>query len=253
MRPVDRLIVALDHASLAAALSQVDALPDEVTRYKVGLELFTHAGPPAVRELVARGKRVFLDLKLHDIPATAERAARAASELGSDLITVHASGGRAMLEGAVRGARAGGAARVLGVTVLTSLGPEDLRSDGSALELEALVLARARLAEAAGLDGVVASPREAAAIRAAVGPSFLVVTPGVRQSAAYIGEPSGARRGDSEAAVPPRMSALIDDQKRTATAREARQAGADLVVVGRPIRDAADPRAVVAALVAELG
>jgi orotidine-5'-phosphate decarboxylase len=227
MRPVDRLIVALDHATLAGALGQVESLGDAVERYKVGLELFAAEGPHTVAELRARGKRVFLDLKLHDIPETVLRAARAAAATGADLLTVHASGGREMLARAVEGA--GPAAKVLAVTVLTSLDLADLRADGLQVESTAeQVVRRARLAHQVGCAGVVASPLEAEAIRRELGPGFLIVTPGVR------------------------LAAASDDQKRVATPRAARQAGADLVVVGRPIRDAADRRAAAAAFLDEL-
>ncbi len=224
----ERLIVALDHPDLQSALAQVDLLGDAARRYKIGLELYVSAGRAAIDELVARGRRVFLDLKLHDIPETVERAARAATLGGGvDLLTVHASGGFRMLAAAVAGA---GDARVLAVTVLTSLDETDLAADGNPLPVEDLVVRRALLAESAGCAGVVASPREVAAIRKKVRPDFLIVTPGVRAHNA---------RGS-------------DDQKRTATAQEARRAGADAVVVGRPIRDAEDPRAAALAFAAEL-
>jgi orotidine-5'-phosphate decarboxylase len=230
VRPAERLIVALDHATLDDALAQVDRLGDAVERYKVGLELFTAAGPDAVAALTARKKRVFLDLKIHDIPETAHRAARAAGLLGADLVTVHAAGGRAMMARAVEGARAAGRdTRVLAVTVLTSLAERDLADDGMPLAVEDLVVRRARLAELAGCDGVIASPREVEKLRAHVSPRFLIVTPGVRSADEATG-----------------------DQERVGSARGARVAGADAVVVGRPIRDAADPRAVVARLVEEL-
>lgn len=225
---IDRLIVALDHPTLEAALAQVERLGDAARRYKVGLELYLASGGRAVGELARREKRVFLDLKLHDIPETVKRAAQVATAEGADLFTVHASGGRAMLEAAVEGA--GARARVLAVTVLTSLDVTDLVSDGCPLTVEDLVVKRALLAEEAGCAGVIASPRELSALRRAVRPDFLIVTPGVR--------PGGAARAD--------------DQKRVATAREARAQGADAVVVGRPIRDAADPRAVALALAEEL-
>jgi orotidine-5'-phosphate decarboxylase len=226
----DRLIVALDHPTAEAALAQVDALGDAATRYKVGLELYLAAGARVLDEVNRRGKRVFLDLKLHDIPETVGRAAAIVAGRGVDLMTVHASGGREMLRRAVEAARPSGA-RVLAVTVLTSLDAGDLAADGNPLSVEELVVRRAQLAEQAGCDGVIASPQEVEAIRRVVKPGFLVVTPGVR--------PAGGERPK-------------DDQKRVATAREARQRGADAVVVGRPIRDAADPRAVAKALVEEL-
>ena len=227
----ERLIVALDVTALDAALALVERLGGAATRFKVGLELFCAEGPRAVEAVRARGGRVFLDLKLHDIPETVRRAARAAATSGAELLTVHAGGGAAMLEAAVAGAAEGGGARVLAVTVLTSLDLADLAAVGTvAASVEALVVQRALLAQKAGCAGVVASVHEARAVRAAVGPGFLIVTPGVR--------PAGGERAD---------------QKRVATAAEAVAAGADAVVVGRPIRDAADPRAAALALLAELG
>ena len=221
----ERLIVALDHPNARAALAQVDALGDAVERYKVGLELYVAEGRALVDELHERDKRVFLDLKLHDIPETVRRAAEIASGMGVELLTVHAAGGRKMLEAAVAGA---GATKVLAVTVLTSLDAGDLAADGVAGSVEEAVTRRARLAEAAGCAGVIASPQEAAAIRRVVNPDFLVITPGVR------------------------LAATSDDQKRVATPRAARAAGADAIVVGRPIRDAQDRRAAAAEFVRQL-
>ncbi len=222
----DRLIVALDHPNAATALAQVDQLGDVVTRYKVGLELYLAEGRALVDDLKRRHKRIFLDLKLHDIPETVRRAAEIVADYGVELLTVHASGGHKMLEAAAKGA---GATKVLAVTVLTSLDHDDLKRDLSAAgSTEALVVARAKLAEAAGCAGVIASPLEAAAVRAVVGKGFLVITPGVR------------------------LAAAEDDQKRVATPAAARAAGADAVVVGRPIRDAADRRAAAERFVREL-
>jgi orotidine-5'-phosphate decarboxylase len=222
----EKLIVALDHPSADEALKQVDQLGDVVTRYKVGLELFIAEGKPLVQALQRRQKQIFLDLKLHDIPETVKRAAQLAGQLGVDLLTVHASGGRAMLEAAVAGA---GQTRVLAVTVLTSLDDADLAADGIGDGTAAAVLRRARTAAAAGCAGVIASPQETAAIRAILPAPFLIVTPGVR------------------------LAAGGDDQKRVATPRAAVTAGADAVVVGRPIRDAADRRAAAEAILRELG
>ena len=227
MQAADRLIVALDHPSAAPALAQVDQLGDAVARYKVGLELYLAEGRQLVDELQRRGKRIFLDLKLHDIPETVRRAAEIAAGMGVELLTVHACGGRKMLQAAVAGA---GATRILAVTVLTSLDGDDLRADGIGDGVEAAVLRRARLAQASGCAGVIASPKEARAIRAAVEPSFLVITPGVRLADGGSG----------------------DDQKRVATPQAARAAGADAVVVGRPIRDAADRRAAAERFLGEL-
>jgi orotidine-5'-phosphate decarboxylase len=225
MNARDRLIVALDHPAAKPAVAQVDELGDIVERYKVGLELYVAEGRALVDELHERDKRVFLDLKLHDIPETVRRAAEIASKMGVELLTVHAGGGRKMLEAAVAGA---GATKVLAVTVLTSLDASDLAADGVAGSVEEAVLRRARLAEAARCAGVIASPHEAAAIRRVVKPEFLVITPGVR------------------------LASSDDDQKRVATPRAARQAGASAVVVGRPIRDAQDRRAAAQKIIAEL-
>jgi orotidine-5'-phosphate decarboxylase len=222
----ERLIVALDHPNATPALAQVDQLGDVVTRYKVGLELYLAEGRALVDDLKRRNKRIFLDLKLHDIPETVRRAAEIVADYGVELLTVHAAGGLKMLEAAAKGA---GATKVLAVTVLTSLDNDDLKRDLSAAgSTEALVVARARLAQAAGCAGVIASPLEAAAVRAAVGVNFLVITPGVR------------------------LAAADDDQKRVATPAAARAAGADAVVVGRPIRDAADRKAAAERFVREL-
>jgi orotidine-5'-phosphate decarboxylase len=223
---VNRLIVALDVDTLAAAEALADRVAGVAGWLKVGLELFIAAGPAGVRAL-ARRAPIMLDLKLHDIPETVARATARAAELEVALLTVHVAGGRKMLEAAVR---ARGPVKLLGVTVLTSLDDADLAEVGTGPSVAAVVARRAALAAAAGLDGVVASPGEAAALRAALPAGRLIVTPGVR--------PAGAAAGD---------------QKRVATPAAAIAAGADLVVVGRPIRDAADPRAAAAAILAELG
>ncbi len=226
----DRLFVALDYPTLDEAVALVERLRGVVTRFKVGLELFAACGPRAVDAVRVRGGRVFLDLKLHDIPETVRRAARAAAETGAEWITAHCAGGEAMLAAAVEGARLGGDAQVLGVTVLTSLDSAALARVGTlGATVEEMVIKRAQVARAAGCAGVIASPREAGPVRTTVGPGFLIVTPGVRAA-----------------------GAAADDQKRTATARQAIAAGADAVVVGRPIRDAADPVAAARALITEL-
>jgi orotidine-5'-phosphate decarboxylase len=192
--PGNRLIAALDAPSRGEADALVARLGGVPSWVKLGLELFCAEGPTIVVDYVARGHRVMLDLKLHDIPETVARATARVAALGAGLLTVHADGGRAMLEAAVRAA---GATRVLAVT--------------------------------AGCAGVVASPHEIAAVRAVAPSGFLIVTPGVR--------PAGADAGD---------------QKRVMTPRQAREAGADLVVIGRPLRDAADPAAAARAIAAEL-
>jgi orotidine-5'-phosphate decarboxylase len=226
--PGNRLIAAIDvpdRAEADALIAQLGGVPSWV---KLGLELFVAEGPGFVRDVAARA-RVMLDLKLHDIPETVARATRQAAALGAGLLTVHAAGGRAMLEGAVRAAREVGDTRILAITVLTSLDDNDLAATGALGPIPDLVVRRARLAAAAGCAGVVASPHEIAAIRAACGSDFLVVTPGVRPAGAGVG-----------------------DQKRVMTPAAARAAGADLVVVGRPLRDAPDPAAAARAIVQEL-
>ncbi|HTE55443.1 MAG TPA: orotidine-5'-phosphate decarboxylase [Kofleriaceae bacterium] len=231
--PGNRLIAALDVTGRAQADQLVDRIKGAADWLKVGLELFVAAGPELVRDYAASGRRVMLDLKLHDIPATVERATARACDLGAALLTIHAGGGRAMIEAAASAARRAGddraRLRVLAVTVLTSLDQSDVAEVGEDVPLAQLVVRRARLAIDAGADGVVASPQEAAAVRAIAPRGFLIVTPGVRGAGAATG-----------------------DQKRVATAGEARAAGADLVVVGRPIRDAADPAAAARAIAAEL-
>ena len=224
----NRLIAAIDAASGAEADALIAKLGGVPSWLKLGLELFCAEGPAIVAAQVARGHRVMLDLKLHDIPETVARATARAASLGAGLLTVHAAGGRAMLEAAVARARPSGT-RVLAITVLTSLDEADLEAIGARGPIPELVARRAALAIAAGCDGVVASPHEVAAIRAIAPPGFLVVTPGVR--------PAGAAAGD---------------QKRVMTPGQARAAGADLVVVGRPLRDAPDPAAAARAIVAEL-
>jgi len=223
------IIVALDHGSQEEALALVDRLGGSGTFYKVGLELYTRAGPSVVEALRMRGKRVFLDLKLHDIPNTVAGAVRAASALDVELLTVHVSGGTSMLE-AAREASMGGV-RLLGVTVLTSLAATEVEAVWGR-EINSIRDEVARLAELAhqcGIDGVVASALEAGWIRRTLGPERLIVTPGIR--------PAGADQGD---------------QKRVATPASAVEAGADYLVVGRPVTKAADPALVLDALLAEV-
>ena len=232
----EKIIVALDVPSAEAALRVAQKLHGHVGMFKVGSEVFTAEGPIVARAMVAAGEQVFLDLKFHDIPNTVCAAAYQAGMLGVSLLTVHASGGRKMLEAAVEGvhtaAQAKGLAhptRVLAVTALTSLGAEDLAQIGFQGSPEEVVVRLARLAQTAGADGVVASPREIAAIRQACGSGFLIVTPGIRPS-------TGAS----------------DDQARTATPQSAIRAGADYLVIGRPITGAADPAAAADAIAAEM-
>jgi orotidine-5'-phosphate decarboxylase len=223
----DRLCSALDFGSWAEAEPFARRIAPEVGMLKVGLELYVAEGPPVVRAAAALGRPVFLDLKLHDIPATVEGAARSAAATGAALLTVHAAGGPEMVRAAVRGAGPG--VRILAVTVLTSLDAAALERIGLAGPPEAAVVRLAVLAVEAGAGGLVCSPQEVAAVRAAVGPGPLLVVPGVR--------PAGAAPGD---------------QARVATPAQAVAAGADVIVVGRPLRDAADPVAAARAIAAEL-
>jgi orotidine-5'-phosphate decarboxylase len=222
----ERVIVALDVPDLRAAGDFLDRLEGQPIFYKVGLELFVAEGARAIEAVRSRGGKVFLDLKLHDIPETVARAVSSAMALGAELLTIHTAGGLAMMKRA--GEAALGRAKLLGVTVLTSLAEDDLRADGIAGSMREAVVRRARLANQAGIAGVVCSPQEVAEVRR-VCPSLLLVVPGVR--------PAGADAGD---------------QKRIATPASAIAAGADYLVVGRPIRDAATPAAAFAAMVAEV-
>jgi orotidine-5'-phosphate decarboxylase len=227
MEARERICAALDFPSWAEAEPFARAVAPAVGMLKVGLEIFAAEGPPAVRAAAALGRPVFLDLKLHDIPNTVEGAARSAARSGAALLTVHASGGAEMVRAAVRGAE--GKLRVLAVTVLTSLDADALRAIGLDGPPEAAVVRLAKLAVSAGAGGLVCSPHEVRAVRAAVGPGPLLVVPGVR--------PAGAAKGD---------------QARVATPAEAVAAGADVIVVGRPLRDAADPVAAARAIAAAI-
>lgn len=226
----ERLIVALDVPDADRALALAEKLAPTVGYFKVGLELFGAAGPDFVRDMVARRARVFLDLKLHDIPATVARAVGVLSKLGVSLLTVHAAGGPEMLRQAVGAAAAADRPPgVLAVTALTSLDDDDLRAVGIGLSPAELVLQRARLAAECGVAGVVSSVAEAAAVRAVVADDFHIVTPGIRPAGAAVG-----------------------DQKRVGTPAAALAAGASHLVVGRPIRDAPDPVQAARDLVAEM-
>jgi len=233
---VNPVLVALDSPHAAKAVALADSLRGAVGGVKVGSELFTAAGPDVVRTLTARGDRVFLDLKFHDIPNTVAGAVKSAAALGVWMLNVHASGGRPMMEAARRAAddvtATGRRPLVIAVTVLTSLSGTDLSLVGISASPRDQVLRLAELAREAGLDGVVASPRETAAIRQACGPDFLIVTPGIRGGSAQTG---------------------ADDQKRTMAPAEAVAAGASYLVVGRPITAAPDPRAAAAAILNEAG
>jgi orotidine-5'-phosphate decarboxylase len=243
-----RVIFALDLPSIEQARAMALTVRDAVGMLKVGLELFVEAGPRAAALGQEVGLPVFLDLKLHDIPETVERAVARASQLGARMLTVHASGGRAMLRRAVERARREGAGmEVVAVTVLTSLDADDLASLGAAeADVAAQVERLARLGWEEGVRAFVCSPREAARLRHALGPDATLVTPGVRM----LEESGPAREGVRmlEESGPARSSARGDDQKRTMSAGEAISAGASWVVVGRPIRDAADPLAAARAI-----
>jgi orotidine-5'-phosphate decarboxylase len=220
------LIVALDFDSASQARAVVEQLAGVVSFFKVGLELYTAAGMEFVRELVAGGKQVFLDLKLYDIGETVKRTVSLLGETGVALTTVH--GSRAVMRAAAEG-RAGSPLKILAVTVLTSFDQDDLADLGYPCSIQDLVELRVVKAMEAGLDGVVCSPLEVASVRSITGPRAVLVTPGVR--------PAGAAPGD---------------QKRIATPVEALRSGADYVVVGRPISRAPDPRAAAAAILEEI-
>ncbi|WP_111656338.1 orotidine-5'-phosphate decarboxylase [Isoalcanivorax indicus] len=228
--PDTPLIVALDFPTADAALAMADRLDPSRVRAKVGKELFTRSGPAIVEALHQRGFEVFLDLKFHDIPNTVAGALKSAAELGVWMTNVHASGGRRMLDAAAN-AVANSRHRPLltAVTVLTSMGADDLADIGVTDSPEQQVLRLARLARDSGLDGVVCSAREAAMLREACGPTFRLVTPGIR--------PAGADAGD---------------QTRVVTPPDAMALGVNDMVIGRPITQAADPAAVVDSILASL-
>jgi len=235
--PGDRLLVALDVDSADRALAIAEQVRGLAGGLKVGSRLFTMTGPDLVRRLVDSGARVFLDLKFHDIPNTVAQAVDAAVRTGAWMIDVHASGGAPMMEAAARAASAAaggtGVPRplIIGITVLTSMDQETLTQTGVTRPLVDHVLALARMAQSAGLDGVVASPQETTAIRRACGSDFAIVTPGIR----------GASAGQEK-----------NDQSRTMGPAEAVKAGATYIVVGRPIIAAPDPRAAAQAIIDEL-
>lgn len=223
----ERLIVALDVSSAGEAQKLVARIGDAAGIYKVGLQLFTAEGPGVVRDLVSSGRRVFLDLKLHDIPTTVGLAVKSAVELGADMLTVHASGGAAMLRAATEAAA--GRLNILAVTVLTSLNDEDMQEIGVAGRVSDQVLRMAALAQSTGCQGIVTSPREALMARKAMGEGFAIVTPGIR--------PAGA---------------ATNDQQRTATPAQAICNGVSHIVVGRPITHAQDPAKAAASIISEM-
>ncbi len=222
----DRLILALDVPSASEAERLMEAVQGQVTFVKIGLELYTAAGPDIVRRMISRGKRVFLDLKFLDIEETVRRATERVAGMGVELLTVHAN--RKALSAAVKG-RGNSPLKLLAVTVLTNFDSHDLREMGIQHSVQELVTARALLASEVGCDGVVASGEEPAVLRPKVGPRFLIVTPGVR--------PAG--KG-------------VDDHARATTPTQTISAGADYLVIGRPIREAADPGAAAAAILTEM-
>ena len=220
----EKLISALDFHTKEDALNLVDKLGDSVVFYKVGMELFYAVGPSIIEELKKRNKKIFLDLKLHDIPNTVAQGLYSLLRQGVDIMTIHTSGGYTMMKTAVDTVRAEAkrlnipAPKIIGITVLTSINESDWQGLGYTVEIKEQVVRLAKLAKEAGLDGVVSSPQEAKAIRTACGEDFLLVTPGVR--------PAGSS---------------LDDQSRVATPAKALQDGATHLVIGRPIRAAKDP------------
>lgn len=225
------MIIALDVSSAAVAQRIVSAIGDSALTYKVGMQLYTAEGPQVVRDLVASGRRVFLDLKYHDIPNTVGAAVQGAAHLGVSMLTVHAAGSGKMVRAAVDTARAvNPSLMVLGVTVLTSLDENDLDKIGFRGSVQDEVVRLAALALANGCQGIVTSAGEASTVRAQLGNDFAIVTPGVR--------PAGSGHGD---------------QVRVATPAEAIAAGASHIVVGRPITEAADPAAEARAILGQIG
>ncbi len=227
--PEERLAIALDLPTAEAALALVDRLDGACLWYKVGMELYYRAGNSLLETLQQRGFKVFLDLKLHDIPNTVAGAVRTVTQTGVKLLTVHAGGGEAMLRAAAEAASASSAPRLLAVTVLTSMDATQLASVGVSGSPAEQVLRLARLAQASGISGMVCSAEEVATLREDLGPETLLVTPGIRA----VGEAAG-------------------DQKRVATAGAAISMGSSMLVVGRPITRAADPAAAARAILDEI-
>src|SRR5262245_25150622 len=230
---MNQIIVALDFDSRVEALKLVSQLKGRVGLFKIGSQLFTAEGPDFVREIVHQGEKVFLDLKFHDIPNTVTKAVVAAAGLGVSMLTLHTAGGLKMMSAAVRALKQmrPGTARpqLLGVTVLTSLASEDLAQVGANGDVKSQVALLAKLAEEAGLDGVVTSPSEVGLLRRMLGRTMKIVTPGIR--------PPGSE---------------VNDQNRIATPSAALQAGADYLVIGRPITAASNPVASLEKILSEL-
>ncbi len=225
--PRERLIVALDFPEPSQALDLVCDLARDVSFFKIGLQLFTAAGPEIVRAVIATGAKVFLDLKLHDIPTTVAKAVSAAAGLGANMLTLHLSGGRSMLEAAV--AECPPDLLLLGVTVLTSSDETTLRETGIESSIEVQALRLAQLGAEAEIGGLIASPQEVRTLRSQLRRETIIITPGVRPD-----------------------QAAANDQKRFTTPREAVQNGADYLVIGRPITAAPDPREAAQRIIAEL-
>ncbi|MEO5754076.1 MAG: orotidine-5'-phosphate decarboxylase [Chthoniobacterales bacterium] len=226
IKPSERIIVALDLPTAEAALGLVKNLSPHAGLFKIGLQLYTAAGPEIVRAVRDLGGRIFLDLKLHDIPNTVGRAVESAGSLGVEMLTVHLSGGRTMIEAAVKAAPT--EMLLLGVTVLTSSDESTLRETGVTSSVEEQVVRLAQLGADCGVGGLVASPLELSALRRALGAEIKIVTPGIRPA-----------------------SAAANDQKRATTPAEALKGGADFLVIGRPITAASDPRAALEQIVAD--
>ena len=227
-KAADKIIVALDVPTKTAALELVTQLGDQISFFKIGLQLYTAEGPEIVRAVLATGAKVFLDLKLHDIPNTVTRAVESASNLGVQMLTIHLSGGSEMIRAAT-GARANNMS-ILGVSVLTSATEQTLREIGISDNIDNQVLRLARLGAANGIDGIVASPREIKILRTEFGDQIKIVVPGIRSAWSQKG-----------------------DQRRVMTPREALDAGADYLVIGRPITAHLKPREAVAKILEELG
>ena len=227
--PKDRLAVALDFSDARQALDLVDTLGDTCQWFKVGMELYYAAGNPLIEDLRNRGFDVFLDLKLHDIPNTVAGAVRTVTQAGASLLTLHASGGAAMMTAAAQAATAPGSPRLLAVTVLTSMDANELAGVGVTDPPAKQVLRLAKLAKASGITGMVCSAEEVATLRTELGPEALLVVPGIRPAGAAVG-----------------------DQRRVATPRDAIAQGASLLVVGRPITRADNPVAAARAILDEI-